>query len=100
MAQQSESPAAVHLSFDHLRFVMLHALGPAVVERLGEGSETTATCGHRRNRPWPDDRARDAIAADLVDSALVCATDEGEVPNDLPPMCSWLGVAAILLAGL
>ena len=36
MAQEGESGAAVHLPLDHLRFGV-HALGPAVMERQGDG---------------------------------------------------------------
>ena len=35
MAEQGEAGAAVHLSFDHFR-ARIHALGSAVVVRLGE----------------------------------------------------------------
>ena len=36
MAQEGEAGAAVHLPLDHFRF-RVHALGPAVVERQGDG---------------------------------------------------------------
>ncbi len=36
MAQEGEAGAAVHLPLDHLRF-RVHALGPAVMERQGDG---------------------------------------------------------------
>jgi hypothetical protein len=42
--------------------------------------------GHRRSRPWPDDGAENAIAADLGGSGLGSAQPgKGEDPDDLLP---------------
>jgi hypothetical protein len=37
VSEEIESGAAVHLQLDHLRLGVVHALGPAVVKRQGEG---------------------------------------------------------------
>jgi hypothetical protein len=43
---QGESGAAVHLPFDHLR-LGVHAFGPAVMERQGDGRDDGLLVGAR-----------------------------------------------------